>query len=56
MVRVMSRALLVVDVQTGLVREAHARDRFLARVLDLRTRARAAGAMNVLVQHDGGRT
>lgn len=44
---------MVVDMQTGLVGEAHARDRLLARVLDLRERARAAGAMNVLVQHDG---
>jgi nicotinamidase-related amidase len=49
----MSRALLVVDMQSGLVGEAHARDQFLARVLDLRGRARAASAMSVLVQHDG---
>lgn len=51
--RSVSRALVVVDVQVGLVAEAYEGDRFLARVVALRHRAGAAGAATVFVQHDG---
>jgi nicotinamidase-related amidase len=44
-------ALLVVDVQTGVVAEAHDRDAVVARIAGLVARARAAGVPVVWVQH-----
>lgn len=47
-------ALLVVDVQAGLLEPAHRRDEVIARINDLIDRARAADTPVVSVQHDGG--
>ncbi|QLQ35904.1 isochorismatase family protein [Micromonospora robiginosa] len=44
-------ALLVVDVQNGVVAEAHDRDRVVATIAALVERARAAGVPVVWVQH-----
>jgi nicotinamidase-related amidase len=44
-------ALLVIDVQQGVVAEAHARDEVLGAVARVLDRARAAGAPVVWVQH-----
>jgi len=44
-------ALLVVDVQQGVVEEAYARDRTVANVRSLVDRARSSGAPVVWVQH-----
>ncbi|GHJ16697.1 MULTISPECIES: cysteine hydrolase family protein [unclassified Micromonospora] len=44
-------ALLVVDVQNGVVRGAHDRDRVVANIAALVERARAAGVPVVWVQH-----
>lgn len=44
---------MVIDVQVGLVAEAHQPERFLARVLELRQRASTAEVLTVFVQHDG---
>ncbi|MFI5834142.1 isochorismatase family protein [Micromonospora sp. NPDC051300] len=44
-------ALLVVDVQNGVVAEAHDRDRVVATIAVLVERARAAGVPVVWVQH-----
>src|SRR3954451_4481444 len=44
-------ALLVIDVQNGVVGEAHDRDRVVANVAELVDRARAAGVPVVWVQH-----
>ncbi|WP_431934440.1 cysteine hydrolase family protein [Micromonospora sp. RP3T] len=44
-------ALLVVDVQNGVVRSAHDRDRVVANIAALVERARAAGVPVVWVQH-----
>ena len=46
-------ALLVVDVQHGVVGEAHDRDRVVANVATLVDRARAAGVEVVWVAHNG---
>jgi len=46
-------ALLVVDVQRGVVAEAHDRDAVVANIATLVDRARAAGAAVVWVQHNG---
>ena len=46
-------ALLVVDVQNGVVAEAHDRDRVVANIAVLVQRARAAGVPVVWVQHTG---
>ena len=45
-------ALLVVDVQQGVVAEAHERDAVIGRIRRLVDRARASGAPVVWVQHD----
>lgn len=45
-------ALLVIDVQNGVVGEAHQRDAVVANVASLVDRAREAGAPVVWVQHD----
>ncbi|MCW2923051.1 MAG: cysteine hydrolase [Thermoleophilia bacterium] len=45
-------ALLVIDVQEGVVAEAHARDQVVANVATLVDRARAAGTPVVWVQHE----
>jgi nicotinamidase-related amidase len=47
-------ALLVIDAQTGLLERAHRRDETIAAINDLISRARAANAPVVYVQHDGG--
>ncbi|WP_422741697.1 cysteine hydrolase family protein [Micromonospora sp. WMMD754] len=44
-------ALLVIDVQNGVVRDAHDRDRVLANIAALVDRARTAGVPVVWVQH-----
>ncbi|SCG39276.1 isochorismatase family protein [Micromonospora humi] len=44
-------ALLVIDVQNGVVGDAHDRDRVVATIADLVERARAAGVPVVWVQH-----
>ncbi|MEV0005252.1 isochorismatase family protein [Micromonospora sp. NPDC050980] len=44
-------ALIVVDVQNGVVRDAHDRDRVVANIAALVERARAAGVPVVWVQH-----
>jgi nicotinamidase-related amidase len=44
-------ALLVIDVQNGVVREAHARDAVIANIGALVEKARAAGVDIVWVQH-----
>jgi nicotinamidase-related amidase len=44
-------ALLVVDVQVGVVADAHERDAVVARIAGLVERARAAGTPVVWVQH-----
>ena len=46
-------ALLVIDVQNGVVRNAHQRDTVVATVATLVEKARAAGAAVVWVQHSG---
>lgn len=46
-------ALLVIDVQTGVVAEAHDRDRVVATIAALVDRARAAEVEVVWVQHSG---
>jgi nicotinamidase-related amidase len=46
-------ALLVIDVQNGVVRNAHQRDATVATVATLVEKARAAGAEVVWVQHSG---
>jgi nicotinamidase-related amidase len=46
-------ALLVIDVQNGVVRNAHQRDTVVATVATLVEKARAAGAEVVWVQHSG---
>jgi len=46
-------ALLVIDVQNGVVGEAHDRDRVVANVAGLVDRARAAGTHVVWVAHHG---
>jgi len=46
-------ALLVIDVQNGVVGEAHNRDTVVANVAALVDKARAAGAAVVWVQHSG---
>ncbi len=46
-------ALLVVDVQVGVVAEGHDRDRVVANIATLVGRARAAGVEVVWVQHSG---
>lgn len=45
-------ALVVVDVQRGVVDEAHDRDRVVANIVELVDRARAATVPVVWVQHD----
>jgi len=45
-------ALLVIDVQNGVVGEAHDRDRIVATIATAIDRARAAGADVVWVQHN----
>ncbi|HEY3682155.1 MAG TPA: isochorismatase family protein [Streptosporangiaceae bacterium] len=45
-------ALLVIDVQNGVVGEAYARDRVVANIAALVDRARAAGVEVVWVQHN----
>ncbi len=45
-------ALLVVDVQIGVMKDAHDRDGVIARIADLAARARAAGAPVIWVQHE----
>jgi len=45
-------ALLVVDVQNGVVAEAHERDAVVANIRDLVDRARRGGAPVVWVQHN----
>lgn len=44
-------ALLVIDVQNGVVAEAHERDKVVANIATLVDRARAAGVEVVWVQH-----
>lgn len=44
-------ALLVIDVQNGVVADAHDRDRIVANIGDLVRRARSAGVDVVWVQH-----
>lgn len=44
-------ALVVIDVQTGVVAAAHERDAVVGRIADLVDRARAAGTPVVWVQH-----
>jgi nicotinamidase-related amidase len=46
-------ALLVVDVQNGVVANAHDRDNVVATIVTLVDKARAAGANVVWVQHTG---
>src|SRR3954451_5808104 len=46
-------ALLVIDVQNGVVGEAYERDRVVANVATLVDRARDAGVDVVWVQHNG---
>jgi nicotinamidase-related amidase len=47
-------ALLVIDVQNGIVGHAHARDAVVANVVVLVDKARAAGVDVVWVQHSNG--
>lgn len=47
-------ALIVIDVQTGVVARAWERDAVVRNISDLVTRARAAGAPVVWVQHEDG--
>jgi nicotinamidase-related amidase len=46
-------ALVVIDVQNGVVREAHNRDAVIANVVTLIDRARDAGVDVVWIQHNG---
>ena len=46
-------ALLVVDVQNGVVQDAHDRDNVVARISTLVDKARAAGVGVIWVQHTG---
>ncbi len=46
-------ALLVIDVQNGVVRDAYDRDAVVANIATLVDKARAAGAEVVWVQHSG---
>src|SRR4051812_17281036 len=46
-------ALLVIDVQNGVVRDAHDRDHVVANIATLVDKARAAGVDVVWVQHQG---
>jgi nicotinamidase-related amidase len=46
-------ALLVIDVQNGVVAEAHERDRVVANIGTLVDQARAAGVDVVWIQHSG---
>jgi nicotinamidase-related amidase len=46
-------ALLVIDVQNGVVAEAHERDRVVANIRALVDQARAAGVDVVWIQHSG---
>jgi nicotinamidase-related amidase len=47
-------ALLVIDVQNGVVAEAHDRNRVVANIAQLVEKARAAGVETVWVQHSDG--
>lgn len=51
----MKTALLVIDVQNGIITDfqAHAGDQVIARIGNLLSRARAAHAPVIYVQHDG---
>ncbi len=48
-------ALVVIDVQKGLMEEAYQRDEILSRIDTLLARARASQAPVIYVQHDGPR-
>src|SRR5262249_36990613 len=52
----MKTALLVIDVQVGIIDHFHAynKDQVLANINDLLTRARAARVPVIYVRHDGG--
>lgn len=50
----MPTALLVIDVQTGLIASAWRGEEVLARINGLISRAREAGAPVLYIQHDGG--
>ena len=45
-------ALVVIDVQKGIMQEAYQRDEILGRIDSLLTRARASGIPVIYVQHD----
>ena len=47
-------ALLVIDVQTGIIERAYRRDETIAAINGLIGRARDAGSPVIYVQHDGG--
>jgi nicotinamidase-related amidase len=53
----MKTALLVIDVQVGIIDHFHAynKDQVLANISRLLTRARAAGVSVIYVRHDGGK-
>jgi len=48
-------ALVIIDVQTGLIDEAYQRDEVLEHINTLLAKARAAGTPVIYVQHDGPR-
>src|SRR5262247_448304 len=55
--RPMKTALLVIDVQVGIIDhfQAYNKDRVLANINDLITKARAAKIPVIYVRHDGGK-
>ena len=46
-------ALVIIDVQKGLIADAHQRDEVLEHINTLLTKARTAGIPTIYVQHDG---